>query len=98
MQLTLTPDQRLIRDSIRDFAQRNLASPHGVGRGTALSKGTVCCHGGAWVDGDVGALYGGQLTYYNKMAIEELAKVCGPLGCRWRLTTACARATFCSRQ
>ena len=84
MQLSLTSDQRLMRDSIRDFAQREIL-PHRLKwdekqhfpRELFSTMGEL---------GLMGVLvpeqYGGAgLGYYEyKMAIEEVAKVCGSIG------------------
>ena len=84
MQLTLTPDQALIRDSIRDFAQREIL-PHRMKwdedqhfpRELFKSMGDLGLMGML-----VPTEYGGAgLSYYEyKMAIEEVAKVCGSIG------------------
>ena len=84
MQLTLTSDQRLIRDSIRDFAQREIL-PHRMEwdesqhfpRDLFQRMGELGLMGML-----VPEQYGGAgLGYYEyKMAIEELAKVCGSIG------------------
>lgn len=84
MQLTLTSDQRLMRDSIRDFAQREIL-PHRMEwdenqhfpRDLFQSMGELGLMGML-----VPAQYGGAGLGYNeyKMAIEELAKVCGSIG------------------
>ena len=84
MQLTLTPDQALIRDSIRDFALREIL-PHRMEwdedqhfpRELFKSMGDLGLMGML-----VPTEYGGAgLSYYEyKMAIEEVAKVCGSIG------------------
>ena len=84
MQLTLTSDQRLIRDSIRAFAQREIL-PHRMEwdesqhfpRDLFQRMGELGLMGML-----VPEQYGGAgLGYYEyKMAIEELAKVCGSIG------------------
>ena len=84
MQLTLTSDQNLIRDSIRDFAQREIL-PHRMEwdesqhfpRDLFQRMGELGLMGML-----VPEQYGGAgLGYYEyKMAIEELAKVCGSIG------------------
>ena len=91
MQLTLTSDQQLMRESIRDFVQTEIL-PHRMDWDETQ-------HFPRDLFGKMGELgllgmlvpehYGGAgLTYYEyKMAIEEIAKVCGSIGCRWPPTT-----------
>jgi len=84
MQLTLTPDQRLIRDSIRDFAQREIL-PHRMewDENQQFPRDLFQRMGELGLMGMlVPEQYGGAgLGYYEyKMAIEELAKVCGSIG------------------
>ena len=84
MQLSLTQDQRMMRDSIRDFAQREIL-PHRMDwderqhfpRDLFRKMGEM-----GLMSMLVPEQYGGAgLTYYEyKMAIEELAKVCGSVG------------------
>lgn len=84
MQLTLTPDQQLMRDSIRDFAKSEIL-PHRMEwdeaqhfpRELFRSMGELGLMG-MLVPEEFG---GAGLTYYEyKMAIEEVAKVCGSVG------------------
>lgn len=84
MQLTLTQDQRMMRDSIRDFAQREIL-PHRMDWDERQHFPRDLFH----KMGEMGLMgmlvpeqYGGAgLTYYEyKMAIEELSKVCGSVG------------------
>ena len=84
MQLTLTSDQQLMRESIRDFVQTEIL-PHRMDWDETQ-------HFPRDLFGKMGELgllgmlvpeqYGGAgLTYYEyKMAIEEIAKVCGSIG------------------
>lgn len=84
MQLTLTSDQQLMRESIRDFVQTEIL-PHRMEWDEAQ-------HFPRELFGKMGELglmgmlvpqeYGGAgLSYYEyKMAIEEIAKVCGSIG------------------
>ena len=84
MHIQLTPDQRMIRDSVRDFAQREIL-PHRMRwdeeqhfpREVFRAMGELGLMGML-----VPESYGGAgLTYYEyKMAIEEIAKVCGSVG------------------
>jgi len=84
MQLTLTSDQLLMRDSIRDFAKSEIL-PHRMEwdesqhfpREVFRSMGELGLMG-MLVPVEFG---GAGLTYYEyKMAIEEVAKVCGSVG------------------
>ena len=84
MQLTLTSDQQLMRESIRDFVHSEIL-PHRM-------EWDEEQHFPRELFGKMGELglmgmlvpeqYGGAgLTYYEyKMAIEEIAKVCGSIG------------------
>ncbi|MEY3009447.1 MAG: hypothetical protein RLZZ314_89 [Bacteroidota bacterium] len=84
MQLTLTEDQRMIRDSIRDFAEREILPNRMVWDESQEFPRDVFR-----AMGDLGLMgmlvpteYGGAgLGYYEyKMAIEEVSKVCGSVG------------------
>ena len=84
MQLSLTSDQRLMRDSIRDFAQREIL-PHRLqwDEKQHFPRELFSAMGELGLMGVlVPEQYGGAgLGYYEyKMAIEELAKVCGSIG------------------
>ena len=84
MQLSLTSDQRLMRDSIRDFAQRDIL-PHRLqwDEKQHFPRELFSAMGELGLMGVlVPEQYGGAgLGYYEyKMAIEELAKVCGSIG------------------
>ena len=84
MQLTLTSDQQLMRDSIRDFALREIL-PHRMAwdEDQHFPRDLFEKMGGLGLMGMlVPEEYGGAgLSYYEyKMAIEEVAKVCGSIG------------------
>ena len=84
MQLSLTSDQHLMRDSIRDFAQREIL-PHRLqwDEKQHFPRELFSAMGELGLMGVlVPEQYGGAgLGYYEyKMAIEELAKVCGSIG------------------
>ncbi len=84
MQLSLTSGQRLMRDSIRDFAQREIL-PHRLqwDEKQHFPRELFSAMGELGLMGVlVPEQYGGAgLGYYEyKMAIEELAKVCGSIG------------------
>lgn len=84
MQLTLSEDQQIMRDSIRDFVEREVL-PHRMEwdesqefpRHVFLAMGEMGLMGML-----VPEAYGGAgLSYYEyKLAIEEVAKVCGSVG------------------
>ena len=84
MQIQLTPDQRMIRDSVRDFAQREILpyrmtwdEEQHFPREVFKAMGELGLMGML-----VPETYGGAgLSYYEyKIAIEEIAKVCGSVG------------------
>jgi len=84
MNIQPTPDQRLIRDSVRDFAQREIL-PHRMewDESQHFPREVFTAMGELGLMGMlVPESYGGaELTYYEyKMAIEEIAKVCGSIG------------------
>ena len=84
MQLTLTEDQKLIRDSVRDFVHREVL-PHRMqwDESQEFPREIFRAMGELGLMGMlVPTEYGGAgLSYYEyKMAIEEVAKVCGSVG------------------
>ena len=84
MQLTLTEDQKLIRDSVRDFVHREVL-PHRMqwDESQEFPRDIFRAMGELGLMGMlVPTEYGGAgLSYYEyKMAIEEVAKVCGSVG------------------
>lgn len=84
MQLTLTEDQKLIRDSVRDFVHREVL-PYRMewDESQEFPREIFRAMGELGLMGMlVPAEYGGAgLSYYEyKMAIEEVAKVCGSVG------------------
>ena len=84
MQLTLTEDQKMIRDSVRDFVHREVL-PHRMewDESQEFPREIFRAMGELGLMGMlVPAEYGGAgLSYYEyKMAIEEVAKVCGSVG------------------
>ena len=84
MQLTLTEDQKLIRDSVRDFVHREVL-PHRMqwDESQEFPRKIFRAMGELGLMGMlVPTEYGGAgLSYYEyKMAIEEVAKVCGSVG------------------
>lgn len=84
MQIQMTQDQRMMRDSVRDFAQREIL-PHRMTwdeeqhfpRDVFRAMGELGLMGML-----VPESYGGAgMSYYEyKIAIEEIAKVCGSIG------------------
>ena len=84
MQLTLSEDQQIMRDSIRDFVEREVL-PHRMEWDESQEFPRHVFRG----MGELGLMgmlvpeaYGGAgLSYYEyKLAIEEVAKVCGSVG------------------
>lgn len=84
MQLTLTEDQRMIRDSIRDFAEREILPNRMVwDESQEFPRDLFRAMGELGLMGMlVPTAYGGAgMGYYEyKMAIEEVSKVCGSVG------------------
>lgn len=84
MQLTLSEDQQIMRDSIRDFVEREVL-PHRMewDESQEFPRHVFRAMGEMGLMGMlVPEAYGGAgLTYYEyKLAIEEVAKVCGSVG------------------
>ncbi len=84
MQLTLSEDQQIMRDSIRDFVEREVL-PHRMewDESQEFPRHVFRAMGEMGLMGMlVPEAYGGAgLSYYEyKLAIEEVAKVCGSVG------------------
>ena len=84
MQLTLSEDQQIMRDSIRDFVEREIL-PHRMewDESQEFPRHVFRAMGEMGLMGMlVPEAYGGAgLSYYEyKLAIEEVAKVCGSVG------------------
>ena len=84
MQLTLSEDQQIMRDSIRDFVEREVL-PHRMewDESQEFPRHVFRAMGEMGLMGMlVPETYGGAgLSYYEyKLAIEEVAKVCGSVG------------------
>ena len=84
MQLTLSEDQQIMRDSIRDFVEREVL-PHRMewDESQEFPRHVFSAMGEMGLMGMlVPEAYGGAgLSYYEyKLAIEEVAKVCGSVG------------------